>query len=60
MKRCWSSSCAFAPRCASASDHCREATPDLAVQGDHRALRCFNPLAGSPSSAEGATTEEVR
>ena len=56
----WSSSCAFAPRCASASDHCREATPDLAVQGDHRALRCFNPLAGSPSSAEGATTEEVR
>lgn len=56
----WASACAFAPRCSSATERCREATPDLAVQGDHRALRCFNPLAGSPSSAEGATTEEVR
>lgn len=56
----WGSACAFAPRCASATDHCREETPDLAVEGDHRALRCFNPLAGTPSAAEGATTEEVR
>ena len=55
----WTSSCAFAPRCASATDHCREATPDLAVGGS-RALRCFNPLAGDPSPAEAATTEEVR
>ena len=55
----WTSSCAFAPRCASATDHCREATPDLALGGS-RALRCFNPLAGDPSPAESATTEEVR
>ena len=55
----WTSSCAFAPRCASATDHCREATPGLA-HGGSRALRCFNPLAGDPSPAESATTEEVR
>ena len=56
----WTSACAFAPRCAGATEACRETTPDLAVQGDHRALRCFNPLAGDPSPAEAATTEEVR
>ena len=56
----WTGACAFAPRCASATDHCREATPDLSVEGDHRALRCFNPLAGPPSPAEAGTTEEVR
>ncbi len=56
----WTSSCAFAPRCANAIDRCLEVTPDLAVADDHRALRCFNPLAGTPSPAEDATTEEVR
>ncbi|MBA4084383.1 ABC transporter ATP-binding protein [Janibacter terrae] len=55
----WTSACAFAPRCSSATDHCREATPALALSGS-RALRCFNPLAGEPSPAEGATTQEVR
>ena len=56
----WTSACAFAPRCSHAEDRCREATPGLAVEPGHRALRCFNPLTGSPSPAEGATTEEVR
>ena len=56
----WASACAFAPRCANAEDRCREATPGLAVGAGHRALRCFNPLSGSPSPVEGATTEEAR
>ncbi|WP_068261912.1 ABC transporter ATP-binding protein [Janibacter limosus] len=56
----WTSACAFAPRCANARDHCREETPDLAVVPGGRALRCFNPLAGEPSPAEGTTTQEVR
>ncbi len=56
----WTSACAFAPRCANAIDRCWELTPDLAVEPDHRALRCFNPLAGTPSPAEGETIEEVR
>ena len=56
----WTSACAFAPRCANAIDLCREATPDLSIDEGHRALRCFNPLVGPPSPAEGALTEEVR
>ena len=56
----WTSACAFAPRCANAVEHCRERTPDLAVAPGGRALRCFNPLAGDPSPAEGTTTQEVR
>ena len=56
----WTTSCAFAPRCGNAIDRCREHAPDLAVADDRRALRCFNPLAGTPSPAEDATTEEVR
>lgn len=56
----WTSACAFAPRCSSATDQCREATPDLSVAAGRRALRCFNPLAGEPSPAESATTQEVR
>ena len=55
----WTSSCAFAPRCSSAGDDCREATPGLAVRGT-RALRCFHPLNGEPSPVEGSMTEEVR
>ncbi len=56
----WASSCAFAPRCANADDTCRSETPALAVAGDGRTVRCFHPLAGEPSAAEGATPEEVR
>ncbi|WP_435202827.1 ABC transporter ATP-binding protein [Janibacter sp. GS2] len=56
----WTGSCAFAPRCANATDRCRELAPDLAVESNHRALRCFNPLAGAPSPAEGETREAVR
>ena len=55
----WTSACAFAPRCANAVEQCRERTPALVVH-DERALRCFNPLAGPPSPAEDAVTEEVR
>ena len=56
----WTSACAFAPRCDNAVPECRTSTPDLSIGADERALRCFHPLAGSPSPAEGATTEEVR
>ena len=55
----WTSACAFAPRCASAVDRCREETPALAER-DGRALRCFNPLHGEPSPAEGRSKEMAR
>ena len=56
----WTSACAFAPRCANATSACRESTPDLSVAGGGRALRCFHPTSGTPSPAEGATTQEAR
>ena len=56
----WTSACAFAPRCANATSACRESTPDLSVAGGGRALRCFHPMSGTPSPAEGATTQEAR
>ena len=55
----WTSACAFAPRCSHAIERCREETPDLAER-DGRVLRCFNPLHGEPSPAEGRQKELAR
>ena len=39
--------CAFAPRCALASDTCRAQAPEITENGAGRGLRCFHPnLAG--------------
>jgi peptide/nickel transport system ATP-binding protein len=38
----WTSACAFAPRCPNQVDICVQQTP--ALEGDHVALRCFNPM----------------
>ncbi len=35
--------CAFAPRCARASDICRTAAPEITDIGPGRALRCYHP-----------------
>jgi len=43
------SGCAFAPRCPSAFDRCREAPPQLAL-GDQRLVRCWLAEAGSGSA----------
>ena len=48
----WSSGCAFAPRCPSAIEVCRERTPELVPDrpelGPDRLLRCHNPLESNP------------
>jgi peptide/nickel transport system ATP-binding protein len=40
----WTSACAFAPRCPNVIDVCTQQTPELAVEGGGRRLRCFNPV----------------
>jgi oligopeptide/dipeptide ABC transporter ATP-binding protein len=42
--------CAFAPRCPSAFDRCREAAPPARIFGDQRTVRCWLATAG-PASA---------
>jgi peptide/nickel transport system ATP-binding protein len=37
--------CRFAPRCAYATDRCRQEDPALSVEGDH-AFACFHPTSG--------------
>jgi peptide/nickel transport system ATP-binding protein len=51
----WTSACAFAPRCSSATEICREQTPQW--DGDDRTgFQCFNPLSGATEAnvKEGA------
>ncbi len=43
----WEQGCAFAPRCSSATEVCRQEAPDLVPDDevpDERLLRCHNPL----------------
>ncbi|MGC1209019.1 MAG: ABC transporter ATP-binding protein [Ornithinimicrobium sp.] len=62
----WDHGCAFAPRCSSEIDACRQSSPDLvddAQVSDERLLRCHNPLTNEPASelstgADPATTTE--
>jgi oligopeptide/dipeptide ABC transporter ATP-binding protein len=42
--------CAFAPRCPSAFDRCREAAPSQLTFGDQRTVRCWLAAAGSDSA----------
>ncbi len=54
----WDHGCAFAPRCSSEVDVCRESSPDLvedSTVADDRLLRCHNPL----STDAGAGTTEA-
>ena len=44
--------CAFAPRCARATETCRS-QPGMSGDGEH-GVRCFHPLAGPPSPVEAA------
>ena len=39
------SGCAFAPRCAQATDFCRREPPQESTLGPSRRLRCFHPVA---------------
>jgi oligopeptide/dipeptide ABC transporter ATP-binding protein len=42
--------CAFAPRCPSAFDRCREAPPSQLTFGDQRTVRCWLADAGSDAA----------
>jgi oligopeptide/dipeptide ABC transporter ATP-binding protein len=42
--------CAFAPRCPSAIDRCREAPPPQLTFGDQRTVRCWLAASGSDSA----------
>ncbi|MDO5739081.1 MAG: ABC transporter ATP-binding protein [Ornithinimicrobium sp.] len=48
----WAQGCAFAPRCASATDVCFEQPPELVTDrlelGPDRLLRCHHPLESNP------------
>jgi oligopeptide/dipeptide ABC transporter ATP-binding protein len=48
--------CAFAPRCPSALDQCREAEPPEVVGGDNGRVRCWlaTSACGPPSGSNGA------
>ncbi|MGB3185072.1 MAG: ABC transporter ATP-binding protein [Ornithinimicrobium sp.] len=51
----WDGGCAFAPRCSSEVDACREASPDLVDDSkvdDERLLRCHNPLTNNPAAED--------
>ncbi len=51
----WEGGCAFAPRCTSEIDACRERTPELVADGevdDARLVRCHNPLPARPETEE--------
>lgn len=38
------SGCRFAPRCTSATDHCRSSQPDLTTVGEQHFVECFHPV----------------
>jgi oligopeptide/dipeptide ABC transporter ATP-binding protein len=44
------SGCAFAPRCPSAFDRCRESPPSQLTFGDQRTVRCWLAASGSDSA----------
>lgn len=50
--------CAFAPRCASASDLCRDHLPDLCPQRTGGLLACFHPVT-DPAAATDRTLQEA-
>lgn len=47
-------SCSFAPRCAHATEYCRQERPRLATHGLGWQLACFHPQSGSPVEAPPA------
>jgi peptide/nickel transport system ATP-binding protein len=49
----WDAGCAFAPRCPSTLDVCRERTPELESDGA-RLLRCHHPVSHDAAVQEGA------
>ncbi len=56
----WKGGCAFAPRCSSEVDVCRESSPDLVEDsdvGDERLLRCHNPLTSEPETHDPGAAE---
>jgi peptide/nickel transport system ATP-binding protein len=59
----WEGGCAFAPRCSSEIEVCRERTPELVPDreglGVARLLRCHNPLESNPLD-DAPSTEEAR
>jgi peptide/nickel transport system ATP-binding protein len=59
----WEGGCAFAPRCSSEIEVCRERTPELVADreglGPDRLLRCHNPLESNPLD-DAPSTEEAR
>jgi peptide/nickel transport system ATP-binding protein len=51
----WEGGCAFAPRCSSEVDACRQSAPELEQDSrveDDRLLRCFNPLTSTPEQTQ--------
>ncbi|MGB5953676.1 MAG: ABC transporter ATP-binding protein, partial [Ornithinimicrobium sp.] len=57
----WEGGCAFAPRCSSEVDACRESSPDLVSDSavdDERLLRCHNPLTTEPGHDDPGTAED--
>ncbi|MGB7424616.1 MAG: ABC transporter ATP-binding protein [Ornithinimicrobium sp.] len=58
----WDHGCAFAPRCSSEVDACRESAPQLESDDrveDDRLLRCHNPLTSEPDAGSTTSSEEV-
>lgn len=41
----WAEACAFAPRCANATETCRSRSPETTVWSEDHLFRCFNPVA---------------
>ncbi|WP_217133466.1 ABC transporter ATP-binding protein [Leucobacter chinensis] len=45
----WANACAFAPRCANATEACRLNSPETTVWSEDHLFRCFNPVAEEAS-----------
>ena len=60
----WEGGCAFAPRCSSATEVCRERTPELEPDrpelGAGRLLRCHHPLESNPLHDQAPAEEVAR
>jgi oligopeptide/dipeptide ABC transporter ATP-binding protein len=46
--------CAFAARCSSASDRCRDENPDLALAGPGHRVACWHPAGATMEATGGA------
>jgi len=55
----WPPGCAFADRCAAASDRCRNSEPELEALGGDRLLRCYHPVEHQTGSEGLRTTSPV-